>query len=30
MSVIPAFERLRWEDLKYEAILGYTVKPCLK
>jgi hypothetical protein len=29
MPVIPALERLRQEDLKFEASLGYTVK-CLK
>jgi hypothetical protein len=28
--VIPAFRRLRNEDLKLEASLGYVVTPCLK
>jgi hypothetical protein len=29
MAIIPAFRRLRQEDCKFEASLGYTVRPCL-
>jgi hypothetical protein len=30
MPVIPAFGRLRKEDHKFEAIVGYATRPCLK
>jgi hypothetical protein len=30
VSVIPAFGRLKQEDLEFEAILKYIVKLCLK
>lgn len=30
MSEIPALEKLREEESKFKASLGYTVKPCLK
>jgi hypothetical protein len=30
MSVIPALRRLRQEDLKFQASLGYMVRLCLK
>jgi hypothetical protein len=30
MPVNPTFSSLRQEDSKFEASLGYTVKPCLK
>jgi hypothetical protein len=30
MPDIPAFGRLRQEDLKFKASLSYIVRPCLK
>jgi hypothetical protein len=30
MPAIPALGRLRQEDYKFKANLGYRVKPCLK
>jgi hypothetical protein len=30
MPVIPALRRLRQEDLKFEAGVGYTARPCHK
>jgi hypothetical protein len=30
VSVIPAFRRLRQEELEFEVTLGYIVRPCLK
>jgi hypothetical protein len=30
MPEIPAFGRLRWEDLEFEGHLGLHSKPCLK
>jgi hypothetical protein len=30
MSVIPTLGRLKQEDCKLKASLGYTVRPCLK
>jgi hypothetical protein len=30
MPVIPAFKRMRQEDLRLEVILGYILKPCLR
>jgi hypothetical protein len=30
MSAIPALRRLKQEDHKFEASLGYTVRLCLK
>jgi hypothetical protein len=30
MSVIPPLRKLRQEDLELQAILGYTVRLCLK
>jgi hypothetical protein len=30
VSLIPALKRLRQEDNKFEASLGYTANPCLK
>jgi hypothetical protein len=29
-TIIPAFERWRQEDHKFEVSLGYIVRPCLK
>jgi hypothetical protein len=30
MPAIAVLKRLRWEDYKFKASLGYTVRPCLK
>jgi hypothetical protein len=30
MTVIPALRRLRQEDLKFKASLGYIARSCLK
>jgi hypothetical protein len=30
MPVIPAFERLKQENCKFKAKLGYVVRPCVK
>jgi hypothetical protein len=30
MPIIPALERLRWEDGKFKATLGYTITYYLK
>jgi hypothetical protein len=30
MAVIPAFKGMRQEDGKFEANLGYVVRPCLR
>jgi hypothetical protein len=30
IPVISVLQRLRQEDYKFEASIGYTVKPCLK
>jgi hypothetical protein len=29
-AVIPTLGRLKWEEPKFEASLGYIAKPCLK
>lgn len=30
LPVIPAMERLAWDDWRLKVILGYTARPCLK